>query len=126
MGAVYAASIAILIWTLRDADFARLLDDVEHLNPLWIATGALAMVSVFFVQGLRWKLILISTPFVFLLMDVLSWWLTKYHPIFAWLTMIGGLGYSVASTVMISTSLIQMWVPDRHWPGQWLKPNKNF
>ena len=58
LGAVYAASIAILIWTLRDADFARLLDDVEHLNPLWIATGALAMVSVFFAQGLRWKLIL--------------------------------------------------------------------
>ncbi len=55
---MYVASIAILLWTLRDADFARLLDDVEHLNPLWIATGALAMVGVFFVQGLRWKLIL--------------------------------------------------------------------
>ncbi len=59
----------------------------------------------------RWKLILIATPFAFLIVDVLSWWLTKYFPIFAWLTMIGGFGYSAASTVMIFTSLAQMWLP---------------
>jgi len=40
--------------------------------------------------------------------------------------MIGGLGYSVASTVMISTSLIQMWLPEHQWPSRWIKPNKNF
>jgi hypothetical protein len=61
--------------------------------------------------NLRWKIILISTPFAFLLLDVLSWWLTKYFPVFAWLTMIGGFGYSAASTVMIFTSLAQMWLP---------------
>lgn len=60
----------------------------------------------------RWKLILIATPFAFLILDILSWWLTKYFPIFAWLTMIGGFGYSVASTVMIFTSLGQMWGVD--------------
>jgi hypothetical protein len=59
----------------------------------------------------RWKLILIATPFAFLIVDVLSWWLTKYWPIFAWLTMIGGFGYSLASTVMVFTSLVQMWLP---------------
>ena len=59
----------------------------------------------------RWKLILIATPFAFLILDILSWWLTKYFPIFAWLTMIGGFGYSLASTVMIFTSLGQMWLP---------------
>lgn len=58
LGLIYVTSLVILLWTLRDADFARLLDDVEHLNPFWISVGALAMVSVFFVQGLRWKLIL--------------------------------------------------------------------
>lgn len=59
----------------------------------------------------RWKLILIATPFAFLLLDILSWWLTKYIPIFAWLTMLGGFGYSAASTAMIFTSLAQMWLP---------------
>lgn len=58
-----------------------------------------------------WKLILISTPFAFLIIDVASWWLTKFWPGFAWLTMIGGLGYSLASTVMFATSLAQMWLP---------------
>ena len=61
-------------------------------------------------------------------------WLTRWlpiarwfvQPIFAWLTMLGGLGYSVASTIMISTSLIQMWLPEHQWPARWIKPNKNF
>jgi hypothetical protein len=61
----------------------------------------------------QWKLILIATPFVFLIADILSWWLTKFWPSFAWLTMIGGFGYSLASTVMVVTSLAQMWLP--HW-----------
>jgi hypothetical protein len=64
----------------------------------------------------RWKVILISTPFAFLILDVLSWWLTKYFPVFAWLTMIGGFGYSLASTAMIFTSLVQMWLP--HWTAR--------
>lgn len=58
----------------------------------------------------RWKMILIATPFTFLIVDVLSWWLTKFWPMFAWLTMIGGFGYSLASTIMIATSLSQMWL----------------
>ena len=67
----------------------------------------------------KWKLILISTPFAFLIMDVLSWWLTKYIPAFAWLTMVGGFGYSLASSIMIFTSLAQMWVDEAHWPERW-------
>ncbi|WP_340122033.1 elongation factor-1 alpha [Methylobacter svalbardensis] len=58
-----------------------------------------------------WKLILIATPFAFLVLDIASWWLTKFWPGFAWLTMIGGIGYSLASTVMFATSLAQMWLP---------------
>ncbi len=58
-----------------------------------------------------WKLILISTPFAFLVLDIASWWLTKFWPIWAWFTMIGGFGYSLASTIMIGTCLAQMWLP---------------
>jgi hypothetical protein len=54
--------------------------------------------------------VLIFTPFAFLLLDVLSWWLTKWYPNFALLTLIGGFGYALASTIMLVTSLYQMWV----------------
>ena len=58
-----------------------------------------------------WKLILISTPFAFLVLDVASWWLTKLWPACAWITMIGGLGYSLAAMVMFGASFAQMWLP---------------
>ncbi len=58
----------------------------------------------------RFKAILIFTPFGFLMLDVISWWLTKLDPNFAWLVIIGGFGYSLASTIMIFTSLYQMWI----------------
>lgn len=51
---------------------------------------------------------LIFTPFAFLIVDVLSWWLTAWYPIFAILTLIGGFGYAVASIIMLLTSLYQM------------------
>ncbi|MFA5370663.1 MAG: elongation factor-1 alpha [Sideroxydans sp.] len=59
------------------------------------------------------KAILISIPFLFLMVDVLSWWLTKWNPNFAWLVIIGGFGYSMAATIMIFTSLYQMWILPR-------------
>lgn len=55
------------------------------------------------------KSLLIFAPFAFLIVDVASWWLTKFDPNFAWLVIIGGFGYSLASTVMIFSSLYQMW-----------------
>jgi len=64
------------------------------------------------------KSILIVTPFIFLIVDILAWWLTKLEPAFAWLVMIGGFGYSLASTIMIFSSLYQMWasvlLPKKH------------
>lgn len=59
------------------------------------------------------KSVLIFTPFAFLLLDVLSWWLTKWYPNFAVLTLIGGIGYSVASAIMLITALYQMWLMRR-------------
>ncbi len=56
------------------------------------------------------KAILISVPFAFLIIDVLAWWLTKLNPNFAWFVIIGGFGYTLAATIMIFTSLYQMWI----------------
>lgn len=56
------------------------------------------------------KAIIIFFPFLFLIVDISAWWLTKFDPAFAWLVIIGGIGYSIASTIMILTSLYQMWI----------------
>lgn len=56
------------------------------------------------------KAVIIFTPFGFLILDVISWWLTKLDANFAWLVIIGGFGYSVASSIMIFSSLYQMWI----------------
>jgi hypothetical protein len=77
----------------------------------WIFTYATGISS-------KIKAILIFTPFAFLMVDVASWWLTKMNPNFAWLVIIGGFGYSLASTIMIFTSLYQMWI----MPMRTIKP----
>lgn len=89
------------------------LTRVSHIHLFGISFIFLFVGAIFGMAEFnqRWKLILISTPFAFLVLDVASWWLTKYWPGCAWFTMIGGLGYSLASTVMIATSLAQMWLP---------------
>ena len=95
------------------------LTRVSHIHLFGIAFIFLFVGWIFALAQFphRLKLLLISTPFAFLILDVLSWWLTKFYPVFAWLTMIGGIGYSLASTVMIFTSLLQMWLPQRLWPA---------
>lgn len=97
------------------------LTRVSHIHLFGIAFIFLFVGWIFALAEYphRWKLILIATPFAFLIIDVLSWWLTKFSPIFAWLTMIGGIGYSLASTVMIFTALAQMWLPREHWLDFW-------
>jgi hypothetical protein len=79
---------------------------------------------IFFFMGLifsfavgvpRWlKILAIAFPFGFLIIDVLSWWLTKWNPNFAWFTLIGGFGYSVASTIMWFVSIYQMLILSRN------------
>lgn len=97
------------------------LTRVSHIHLFGIAFIFLFVGWIFAMAEYpgRWKLILIATPFIFLILDILSWWLTKIMPVFAWLTMIGGIGYSLASTIMIFTSLTQMWLPRNQWLHHW-------
>ena len=97
------------------------LTRVSHIHLFGISFIFLFVGWIFAMAefDFRWKIILIATPFAFLILDVLSWWLTKYFPVFAWLTMLGGFGYSLASTVMIFTALAQMWLPREMWLSRW-------
>jgi len=64
------------------------------------------------------KAVLISVPFVFLISDVLSWWLTSLSPQFAWLTIISGIAYTLASVIMLSVCFYQMWWPSFRHSGR--------
>ena len=89
------------------------LTRVSHIHLFGISFIFLFVGAIFGLAEFNqfWKLILISTPFAFLVLDVASWWLTKFWPSCAWLTMIGGLGHSLAAMVMFATSFAQMWLP---------------
>ena len=93
------------------------LTRVSHIHLFGISFIFFFMGFIFsFAVGVpRWlKILAIAFPFGFLIVDVLSWWLTKWNPNFAWFTIIGGFGYSVASTVMWFISMYQMLILSRN------------
>jgi hypothetical protein len=75
---------------------------------------------IFFIMGLiyshayvrpTWfKCVVIAVPFLSLLADVASWYLTKMWTGFAWVVIISGALYGVAFTIMWFTSMYQMWL----------------
>ena len=48
-------------------------------------------------------------PYVFLLVDIISWWLTKLNPMFAWLVIFAGAGMAVSFVFMWAVSVLEMW-----------------
>lgn len=89
------------------------LTRVSHIHLFGISFIFFFIAFIFsFAVGVpkKIKVIAIAFPFAFLLVDIFSWWLTKLSPHFAWLTIIGGVGYSIASTYMWFVSMYQMLV----------------
>lgn len=89
------------------------LTRVSHIHLFGISFIFFFVGLIFsLVVGIRqWiKATIISIPFLFLILDVMSWWIIKWYPNFAILMIIGGVGYSMASGFMILTSLYQMWI----------------
>ncbi|MEI8208489.1 MAG: hypothetical protein D0528_00130 [Methylococcales bacterium] len=59
---------------------------------------------------MQYKCIAIGMPYVFLVADIMSWWLTKIHPVFAWLVIFAGMGMGISFMFMWVTSIIEMWL----------------
>ncbi|PKM12247.1 MAG: hypothetical protein CVV13_06095 [Gammaproteobacteria bacterium HGW-Gammaproteobacteria-3] len=55
------------------------------------------------------KCIAIGMPYAFLVTDILSWWLTKIDPMFAWLVILAGMGMGVSFMFMWFTAIAEMW-----------------
>lgn len=60
--------------------------------------------------SVRMKCLAIGMPYGFLLADILSWWLTKFHPMFAWLVIFAGMGMGASFMFMWATSILEMWL----------------
>lgn len=100
-----------------DGASVQTLTRVSHIHLFGISFIFFFMGFIFsFAAGVpRWlKILAIATPFGFLILDILSWWITKWSPGFAALIIIGGFGYSVASGVMWVVSLYQMLILSRN------------
>lgn len=89
---------------------------VSHIHLFGIAFIFMFMGLIFsFSTGVtvRFKSAAIVMPYLFLLMDIASWWLTKLNPHFAWLVIIGGAGLAVAFVFMWVVSMYEMWILPR-------------
>ncbi|MDT4329643.1 elongation factor-1 alpha [Methylomonas sp. MED-D] len=58
----------------------------------------------------KYKYPAVVMPYLFLLIDIASWWLTKLNPHFALLVILAGAGLGVAFAFMWTVSMYQMWI----------------
>ena len=58
----------------------------------------------------QYKCIAIGMPYGFLIADIMSWWLTKIHPMFAWLVIFAGMGMGISFMFMWVTSILELWL----------------
>jgi hypothetical protein len=52
-------------------------------------------------------------PYVFLIIDISSWWLTKLNPNFAYLVILGGGAMALSFAFMWVVSMYEMWILPR-------------
>ncbi|MDC9729258.1 MAG: hypothetical protein PSN04_08010 [Methyloprofundus sp.] len=62
-----------------------------------------------------YKSLAIGMPYAFLIIDILSWWLTKLHPMFASLIMLAGGGMGISFAFMWVVSIKEMWFMEKEW-----------
>jgi hypothetical protein len=62
------------------------------------------------MRPLWFKCVVIVMPFLTIIFDILSWYLTKMWPPFAWVVMISGALMGLSFAIQFFTSLYQMWL----------------
>jgi hypothetical protein len=89
------------------------LTRVSHIHLFGIAFIFMFVGVIFsLASGVPWllKSIVIVMPYVFLLVDITSWWLTKRHPQFAWMVIVAGGAMALSFAFMWIVSMYEMWV----------------
>ncbi len=71
--------------------FVGLIFSFATSVPTWLKASAIAM------------------PYASQVLDITSWWLTKFDPAYAWLVIFGGTGMAIAFAFMWVVSIYEMW-----------------
>lgn len=85
---------------------------VSHIHLFGITFIFFIVGSIFchaYVNPLWFKCIILLTPFVAILFDIGSWYLTKVFPPFAWVVMISGGLMGITFAAQFFISIYQMW-----------------
>lgn len=86
---------------------------VSHIHLFGITFIFFIVSTIFchsYIKPLWLKCIVILIPFIAILADIGSWYLTKLYAPFAWVVMISGAMMGVAFAFMLLTSLYQIWI----------------
>jgi len=85
---------------------------VSHIHLFGITFIFFIVSTIFshaYIRPLWIKCVIILIPFVAIIMDIGSWYLTKLYPPFAWVVMISGALMGVAFAIQWVISMYQMW-----------------
>jgi hypothetical protein len=94
------------------------LTRVSHIHLFGISFIFMFVGSIFSFSttaSSKYKSIAIGMPYLFLIVDILSWWLTKLSPMFASLVMVAGAGMGASFAFMWIVSLKEMWFINNPW-----------
>jgi len=85
---------------------------VSHIHLFGITFIFYIVGSIFchaYIKLVWVKCALIATPFLAIVLDIGSWYLTKVYPPFAWVVMVSGVLMGVSFAVQWVISIYQMW-----------------
>lgn len=85
---------------------------VSHIHLFGITFIFFIVSSIFahaYLRPLWFKCVLIVMPFLTILLDIFSWYLTKLHPAFAWVVIGSGGLMALSFTAQWFVSMWQMW-----------------
>jgi len=78
------------------------------ISMMFVLTGAIFSLSA---TPVWFRVIVLVIPYLAIIMDIGSWWATKYYdPVFAYIVLIGGAFMGLAMACQILVSLWDMWI----------------
>jgi len=89
---------------------------VSHIHLFGLTFIFFIMGTVFshaLVRPVWFKCTVVAVPFVAIVLDIGSWYLTKLNPNFAWIIYVGGIGMGLSFAYMWVISIYQMWFMKR-------------
>ena len=97
-------------------DLAR----VSHVHLFGISIFFLLTGAIFALSRIAtWaRVTIVVLPYLSIIADIGSWWLTKYHPAFGIVVVVGGAVMGAALGLQILISLWEMW-----FPAPWARSN---